>query len=159
VTRIKNSVLASTEIAAGEGMIVLMHDTHNATRDALPDIIDGLFAAGYSFDTIDHYVDWRWGRAAMDLTPGPALYDPCVEERNWGCASFGVPVGTDRTREVCGRMWVAFESLGGEEVLGVPVAAPERNPETGIVGQSFEHAFVELHPEYQAPCNVVAIPQ
>lgn len=159
VARIKNSVLASDEFAAGEGMIVLMHDTHNATRDALRDIIDGLYAAGYSFDTVDHYVDWRWGRPAMDLTPGPALYDPCVEERNWGCASFGVPVGTDRAREVCGRMWVAFESLGGEATLGAPIAAPEKNPDTGIVGQAFEHAIVELHPENQAPCNVVAIPQ
>jgi peptidoglycan-N-acetylglucosamine deacetylase len=159
VARIKNSVLASDEFEEGAGMIVLMHDTHNATRDALPDIIDGLYAADYSFDTIDHYVDWRWGRPAIDLTPGPALYDPCVEERNWGCASFGVPVGTDRAREVCGRMWVGFESLGGEGVLGVPIAAQERNPETGIVGQAFEHGFVELHPENQAPCNVVAIPQ
>jgi hypothetical protein len=95
----------------------------------------------------------------MDLTPGPALYDPCVEERNWGCASFGVPVGTDRAREVCGRMWVAFESLGGEATLGAPIAAPEKNPDTGIVGQVFEHAIVELHPENQAPCNVVAIPR
>ena len=140
-------------------MIVLMHDTHNATRDALRDIIDGLYAADYSFGTIDEYVDWRWGRPAMDLSPGPALYDPCVEERNWGCASFGVPVGTDRAREVCGRMWVGFESLGGEAVLGAPIAAPETNPETGIVAQAFEHARVELHPENQAPCNVVAIPQ
>jgi peptidoglycan/xylan/chitin deacetylase (PgdA/CDA1 family) len=159
VARIKNSVLASDEFAAGEGMIVLMHDTHNATRDALRDIIDGLYAAGYSFDTVDHYVDWRWGRPAMDLTPGPALYDPCVEERNWGCASFGVPVGADRAREVCGRMWVAFESLGGQATLGAPVAVPEKNPDTGIVWQAFEHAIVELHPENQAPCNVVAIPQ
>jgi peptidoglycan/xylan/chitin deacetylase (PgdA/CDA1 family) len=158
VARIKNSVLASDEIAEGRGMIVLMHDTHNATRDALPDMIDGLYAAGYAFDTVDHYVDWRWGRPAIDLTPGPSLYDPCVEERNWGCASFGVPVGTDRASEVCGRMWVGFESLGGEAVLGAPVAAPERNPDTGIVWQAFEHAVVELHPENQAPCNVVAIP-
>lgn len=159
VARIINSVLASDEIAAGEGMIVLMHDTHNATRDALPDMIDGLASAGYSLDTIDHYVEWRWGRPAMDLTPGPGLYQPCVEERNWGCASFGVPVGTDRAREVCGRMWVGFESLGGEAALGVPIGVPERNPETGIVSQAFERATVELHPENQAPCNVVAIPR
>lgn len=159
VARIINSVLASDEFAVGDGMIVLMHDTHNATRDALPDMIDGLYAAGYSFETIDHYVDWRWGRPAIDLTPGPALYQPCVEERNWGCAAFGVPVGTDRSREVCGRIWVGFEALGGEAVLGPPVAAPEQNPETGIVSQAFERAVIELHPENQAPCNVVAIPR
>jgi peptidoglycan/xylan/chitin deacetylase (PgdA/CDA1 family) len=159
VARVKNSVLASDEIAAGEGMIVLMHDTHNATRDALPDMIDGLAAAGYTFETIDHYVEWRWGRPAIDMTPGPGLYQACIEERNWGCASFGVPVGMDRTREVCGRMWVGFESLGGEEALGQPIAAPVMNPDTGIVSQAFQRAIIELHPENQAPCNVVAIPQ
>jgi peptidoglycan/xylan/chitin deacetylase (PgdA/CDA1 family) len=159
LARIKSYVLGSMQIATGAGMIVLMHDTHNATRDALPEIIDGLVAAGYSFDTIDHYVEWRWGRPAMDLTPGPALYQPCVEERNWGCASFGVPVGTDRASEVCGRMWVGFESLGGEAALGQPIAAPVQNPDTGIVSQAFQHAILELHPENQAPCNVVAIPQ
>ncbi len=159
VARVKNSVLASRQIALGEGMIVLMHDTHNATRDALSDMIDGLYAAGYAFDTLDHYVEWRWGRPGIDLTPGPALYQPCVEERNWGCASFGVPAGTDRAREVCGRMWVGFEALGGEAALGPPIAAPLQSPDTGIVSQAFERAVVELHPENQAPCNVVAIPQ
>jgi peptidoglycan/xylan/chitin deacetylase (PgdA/CDA1 family) len=159
VTRVKNAVLASDEIAAGEGMIVLMHDTHSATRDALPDMIDGLAAAGYIFETIDHYVEWRWGRPAIDLTPGPGLYQACIEERNWGCASFGVPVGTDRAREVCGRMWVGFESFGGEAALGQPIAAPAVNLDTGIVSQAFERAIIELHPENQAPCNVVAIPQ
>ena len=73
--------------------------------------------------------------------------------------AFGVPVGTDRTREVCGRMWVGFESLGGEAALGQPIAAPAVNPDTGIVSQAFERAVIELHPENQAPCNVVAIPQ
>jgi peptidoglycan/xylan/chitin deacetylase (PgdA/CDA1 family) len=159
VARVQNSVLASPQIATGQGMIVLMHDTHNATRDALPAMIDGLVAAEYSFETIDHYVEWRWGRPAIDLTPGPSLYQPCVEERNWGCAAFGVPVGTDRAREVCGRMWVAFESLGGEPALGQPIATPVQNPDTGIVSQAFQRAIVELHPENQAPCNVVAIPQ
>jgi peptidoglycan/xylan/chitin deacetylase (PgdA/CDA1 family) len=159
VARIKNSVLAATQLATGAGVIVLMHDTHNATRDALPDIIDGLTAAGYAFETIEQYVEWRWNRPSRDLTPGPSLYQPCVEERNWGCASFDVPVGTDRAREVCGRMWVGFESLGGEAALGQPIAAPEQNPDTGIVSQAFERAIVELHPENQAPCNVVAIPQ
>lgn len=159
VARIMNSVLASPQFAAGEGMIVLMHDTHNTTRDALPDVIDGLAAAGYSFETLDHYVEWRWQRSSIDMTPGPALYQPCVEERNWGCASFGAPPGTDRAREVCGRMWLGFQALGGESALGVPIAAPALDPETGIVSQAFERAIVELHPENEAPCNVVAIPQ
>jgi peptidoglycan/xylan/chitin deacetylase (PgdA/CDA1 family) len=159
VARIKNSVLASTQFAAGAGMVVLMHDTHNTTRDALPDIIDGLAGAGYSFETIDHYVEWRWQRPAIDLTPGPSLYQACVAERNWGCASFGVPVGTDRAREVCGRMWVGFQAFGGESALGPPIAEPAQDPVSGIVSQAFERATLELHPENEAPCNVVAFQQ
>jgi peptidoglycan/xylan/chitin deacetylase (PgdA/CDA1 family) len=159
VDRIKSSVLGSKQVQEGAGFIVLMHDTHSATRDALPDIIDGLLALGYQFDTIDHYVDWRWHRPAIDLTPGPSLYDACVEERNWGCESFGVPVGTDRAREVCGRMWVGFQALGGLEVLGAPIEAPVQNPETGILSQAFERGIIELHPENEAPCNVVVIRQ
>lgn len=159
VARLQDSVLASPQFAGGEGIIVLMHDTHNTTRDALPAIIDGLLSAGYAFETIEHYVDWRWGRPSMDLTPGPALYQRCVEERNWGCASFGAPAGEDRALEVCGRMWVGYEALGGEASLGLPIAAPVTNPVTGIVSQEFEQAVVELHPENEAPCNVVAIPR
>jgi hypothetical protein len=56
-------------------------------------------------------------------------------------------------------MWVGFEALGGEAALGAPIAAPQQNPQTGIVSQAFEQAIVELHPENEAPCNVVAIPR
>jgi peptidoglycan/xylan/chitin deacetylase (PgdA/CDA1 family) len=159
VARIKASVLGSKQVQEGAGFIVLMHDTHSATRDALPEIIDGLYAEGYEFQTIDQYVDWRWQRPAIELTPGPSLYDACVEERNWGCESFDVPVGTDRASEVCGRMWLAFQALGGRDALGVPLEAPVQNLETGILSQAFENAIIELHPENQAPCNVVVIRQ
>jgi peptidoglycan/xylan/chitin deacetylase (PgdA/CDA1 family) len=158
VARIRASVLESRQLLAGQGFIVLMHDTHNATRDALPAIIDGVYDAGYTFETVEHYVSWRWGRPSTDVTPGPHLYDPCIEERNWGCESFGAPLGTDRALEVCGRMWLAYEALGREPELGLPVAAPVVNPETNILSQAFERAIVELHPENEAPCNVIAIP-
>lgn len=159
MARVRDSVLASDEIETGAGMIVLMHDTHSVTRDVLPGVIDGLVAAGYTFDTLEHYVEWRWGRPSIELTPGPSLYNPCVEERNWGCASFGAPAGTDRAAEVCGRMWLGYEALGGVDALGAPVGAQARAPESGIVSQAFERASIELHPENQAPCNVIAIPQ
>ena len=158
VARIRASVLESRQLSRGEGFIVLMHDTHNATRDALADIIDGVASAGYSFETLEHYVNWRWQRSSTDMTPGPHLYDPCIEERHWGCEAFGVPLGTDRALEVCGRMWLAYEALGRDEELGLPVAAPVVNPETNILSQTFERAVVELHPENEAPCNVIAIP-
>jgi hypothetical protein len=157
--RVKQYVLAAPATATGDGMIVLMHDTHSVTRDVLPDIIDGLAAQGYTFETIEHYVQWRWHRPSLDLAPGPSLYNSCVPDKDWGCQAFGVPVGTDRNAEVCGRMWVAYHALGGEDRLGGPTAAPERSPDTGIVSQSFEHAVVELHPENPAPCNYLARPR
>lgn len=157
--RVKQAVIAAPATATGDGMIVLMHDTHSVTRDVLPDIIDGLAAQGYTFETIEHYVQWRWHRPSLDLAPGPSLYNSCVPDKDWGCEAFDVPVGTDRTAEVCGRMWVAFHALGGVEELGVPVAAPERAEDTGIVSQSFERAVVELHPENPAPCNFIARPR
>jgi peptidoglycan/xylan/chitin deacetylase (PgdA/CDA1 family) len=154
--RVKSAVLAD---ATGPGIIVLMHDTHSTTRDVLADIIAGLKQRGYSFQTIEQYVQWRWQRSSIELTPGPSLYDSCVEERNWGCYSDGAPAGTDRAREVCGRMWLAHQALGGLQELGAPVAIPERSGDTGIWSQRFEFATVELHPENPAPCNFIAISQ
>lgn len=159
LARVKQAVLGALPVATGDGIIVLMHDTHNSTLEALGDIIDGLTGAGYSFETIDQYVEWRWGRPGMDLTPGPHLYDACIDERDWGCLSIDAPLGTDRNREVCGRMWLAYEALGGAASLGAPIEAPRTSPATGIVSQSFEHTVIELHPENAAPCNVVAIPR
>jgi peptidoglycan-N-acetylglucosamine deacetylase len=159
IARIRQTVLADPSVSQGRGIIVLMHDTHDTTRDALPSIVDGLIAAGYAFDTLEHYVQWRWSRPSFDLTPGPALYAACVDDRDWGCASFGVPGGTDRSHEVCGRMWSAFRVLGGSAVLGRPISAPTPSPGSGVVSQAFERATVELHPENRAPCNVVVIPR
>ncbi|HXX69510.1 MAG TPA: polysaccharide deacetylase family protein [Polyangiaceae bacterium] len=157
--RIVQAVLGDSSVAQGAGIIVLMHDTHDTTLDVLPQLIEGLIGAGYSFDTIEHYAEWRWNRPSIDLTPGPGLYQACLADRDWGCASFGVTVGTDRSREVCGRMWTAYQALGGAAVLGAPTAAPIQSLTTGIVSQAFEHAVVELHPENPAPCNIVAISQ
>jgi peptidoglycan/xylan/chitin deacetylase (PgdA/CDA1 family) len=159
MVRIKQTVLSDASIALGQGVIILMHDTHDTTRDVLGDLIDGLSAAGYSFATIEDYVQWRWRRPSIDLTPGPALYAPCVDERNWGCAAIGAPVGTDRAHEVCGRMWRAYEVFGGTSALGAPVSAPMQSPSTGIMSQRFERAIVELHPENPAPCDIILIPQ
>lgn len=157
MTRITQTVLGDPSIAQGQGAVILMHDTHDTTRDVLSDIIDGLVAAGYSFGTIEDYVQWRWNRPSIDLTPGPALYSPCVDESHWGCAAIGAPLGTP-SHEVCGRMWLAFDALGGAASLGAPLEAAQ-SPASGIVSQRFQNAVVELHPEYPAPCNVIVIPQ
>ena len=157
--RLKDTVLTDPGVLAGNGTVILMHDTHDTTRDVLPEIIDGLAALGYSFDVIENYVRQRWGRPSADLTPGPSLYADCVDPRDWGCAAFGVPVGTDRTHEVCGRLWLAYQAFGGFEVLGAPIALPDSLPSGGGASQAFEHGTIELHPENAPPCNVVFIPQ
>ncbi len=157
VERIKETVLGDPKVARGDGIVVLMHDTHDTTRDALSDVITGLSSAGYRFDTIEGYAQGRWGRPSIDLTPGPSLYSACVEDRNWGCEAFGVAVGTDRLREVCGRMWRAYQALGGQPSLGAPKAAPVQSPTTGIVAQSFERGIIELHPENPPPCDAVLV--
>jgi peptidoglycan/xylan/chitin deacetylase (PgdA/CDA1 family) len=158
--RVKQAVVGADATLTGAGMVVLMHDTHSTTRDVLPEIIDGLAAQGYSFETIEHYVQWRWKRPSIDLTPGPGLYENSVPDRDWGCEALGAaPLGSERASEVCGRLWVAYHALGGAEVLGAPRGAPERSAETGIVSQPFEQATIELHPENPAPCNVIALPR
>ncbi|MGO9834913.1 MAG: polysaccharide deacetylase family protein [Polyangiaceae bacterium] len=159
MARIQQSVLGAPAVGMGEGIVVLMHDTHNATRDVLASIIDGLSADGYSFETIEQYVQARWSRPSSDLAPGPTLFSSCVAEKDQGCASFGAPVGTNRADEVCGRMWLAYEAFGGLSVLGQPAAAPTQSPTTGIVSQPFAHGVLELHPENPAPCNIVLIPK
>jgi len=159
MARIKQSVLGAPAVVGGEGVVLLMHDTHNTTRDVLASIIDGLTADGYSFQTIEQYVQARWSRPSLDLAPGPALFSSCVAEKDQGCAAFGAPVGTNRADEVCGRMWLAYEAFGGLSVLGPPAAAPRRSPTTGIVSQPFAHGTLELHPENPAPCNIVLVPQ
>ncbi|HEU4577987.1 MAG TPA: polysaccharide deacetylase family protein [Polyangiaceae bacterium] len=158
--RVLHDVVESAPTLNGDGLVVLMHDTHSATRDVLPQIIDGLAAKGYSFETIEHYVQWRWGRPSSDLTPGPGLYQSCVPDRDWGCEALGsAPLGGDRASEVCGRMWVAYHAFGGRETLGAPLGAPERSEESGIVSQAFEAATLELHPENPPPCNMIAFPR
>lgn len=156
--RLIRDVTQNEATRGGEGVMVLMHDTHSATRDALPQIIDGLAAQGYTFATVEQFVQGRWNRPSLDLTPGPSLYQSCVPQRDWGCEALGdAPLGSDRASEVCGRMWVAYHALGGAEAFGAPLGAPERSPATGIVSQAFEQASIELHPENPPPCNLIAI--
>ena len=80
VARIQSTVLGDPSIAARAGAIILMHDTHNATRDALAAVIDGLVAKGYTFGTIEELAQQRWGRPSLGLTPGPALFAACVPQ-------------------------------------------------------------------------------
>jgi hypothetical protein len=124
-----------------------MHDTHDTTRDALPAIIDGLVAAGYTFQTIEQYVQQRWGRPSIEMTPGPSMYSASVAENNWGCQEF-------TSSEVCGRMWGAYQSVCGATALSSPLTNQIQSSTTNIVSQLFTNGSLELHPENAAPNNV-----
>ena len=154
VDRVRRSVLGDPLVAKGDGIIVLMHDTHNATLEALPSIIDGLVAAGYEFATIEDLVISRWGRPSRELTPGPALYSRCAPERSWGCEQSGETDDKGNPLEICGRIWSAYQSLDGARQLGKPLSA-QRVDRHGIVSQAFELGTLELHPENPAPCNAL----
>jgi peptidoglycan/xylan/chitin deacetylase (PgdA/CDA1 family) len=151
VDRLRTTVLDDELVQKGAGVVVLMHDTHNTTRDALPDIIAGLRARGYTFDTLENQVTQQYGRSSLELTPGPALDAACSkQERARSCLHF------DATgHDVCGRFWLAFEQLGGEPAIGRPISDPQR---AGVISQQYERGRIDLHPEWPAPCDIVFVP-
>jgi hypothetical protein len=122
-----------------------LHDTHNATRDALGTIIDGLRAADYSFGTIEDYARARWGRPSWQLTPGPQIHNGCVAAGERGCALSG-------ENEVCGRFWSAQQALGAQQDASPGNALSPARADSGW-SQRFENGSVELRPELPAPCN------
>jgi peptidoglycan/xylan/chitin deacetylase (PgdA/CDA1 family) len=152
--RIRSTVLDHPLVLAGKGIVVLMHDTHNATRDALPELIDGLRERGYTFATLEEQVVDQYGRSSLELTPGPAIDKRCGAERSRSCAAFTEP---DRP-SVCGRFWRAFMDLGGEETVGRPESEPFRRPGSQIVAQTFELGTLELHPELPESCDALLLP-
>lgn len=61
-------ILARVAAAAdGRGLVVLMHDTHPTSAEALPRIIALLKARGYSFATMEDWAKWRFGQSSADL--------------------------------------------------------------------------------------------
>jgi peptidoglycan/xylan/chitin deacetylase (PgdA/CDA1 family) len=75
VARIVTSVLQDRRIARGAGAIIVLHDTHNTTRDALPAVIAGLREAGYTFGVVEDLVLSRWQASSGELYPRAALHD------------------------------------------------------------------------------------
>jgi hypothetical protein len=157
VSRIEKAVLDSSQVKAGQGVIVLLNDIHNATLDAFVPIIEGLRDKGYTFATIEALVHDRLGRASWEATPGPALHDPCAAEADRGCQRD--PSGN----EVCGRFFRAYDAAGGAEQLGAPLANAQADSgdEAGSWSQRFEHGAIELRAEVEPPCNVIvrSVPQ
>jgi peptidoglycan/xylan/chitin deacetylase (PgdA/CDA1 family) len=150
VARIKSTVLNDPRVRDGKSVIILMHDTHNATRDALRDIIVGLREAGYDFGRIEELVAARWQRSSLEVTPGPYLYSACIDASDRGCN----PRSPGQSHDVCGRMWKVWNDAGGQSVLGAPLGEAMPNKQ-GIVTQAFEHGAIELHPERAASCSAL----
>jgi peptidoglycan/xylan/chitin deacetylase (PgdA/CDA1 family) len=146
LARIKMTVLNAPAIVAGAGAIILFHDTHNTTRDAIGDIVDGLRAAGYSFGTIEELAHSTWGRESLTLTPGPGLFASCSDPRDWGCDQEG-------QYPICGRVWRVYEEAGGRARLGTSLGAMATDAATGVISQVFERGTLELHPEAAQPCS------
>jgi hypothetical protein len=152
VARVQNAVLSDAKVAAGKSVIILMHDTHNATRDALRPIIQGLRSAGYSFGTIEDLVAARWHRRSVEVTPGPRLYDACTPEPDRGCSARS----SGQQHDVCGRFWKAWSGAGGSDKLGLPLAEPMLNA-SGILEQRFERGTIALQPDRPTPCDALWI--
>ncbi|HRI54712.1 MAG TPA: polysaccharide deacetylase family protein [Pseudomonadota bacterium] len=156
VERIKKTILTDKLVTTGKGVVILFHDTHPCTRDALGGVIDGLRAAGYSFATIEDLVNSRWQRPSAELTPGPDVFNGRVAVRDWGCQDFSVALGAPartRAHELCGRAWSYFAQSGGVEAFGRPLAAPEAR--SGLSGQWLESSRLELRPDLDRPLDVV----
>ena len=64
VKRVQARLLAPSD--GQTGGILLFHDNHPTSRDVLSDLIDTYRAAGYTYDTLDHYAQWRWGPDAFN---------------------------------------------------------------------------------------------
>ena len=54
-TSISHEILSTTT----NGSIILMHDIHDATADALPSVLKNLKEKGYSFVTVSQLLEWR----------------------------------------------------------------------------------------------------
>jgi len=62
--RIYNRLISHAD---GKGMVILMHDTHLATKDVLPSVIEELKRRGYSFRTMEDFVVWKYGKGSRDI--------------------------------------------------------------------------------------------
>ncbi|MBX7098987.1 MAG: polysaccharide deacetylase family protein [Myxococcaceae bacterium] len=157
VARIRDTVLNSSLVRNGKGITVLFHDSHPASRDALPAIIDGLRAAGYTFTTTETWARSTWKKPSLDLTPGPGTFKASVPEAQWGCedfsASFHAAAGT-RDFEICGRMWRVFNTYGRVGIFGRPTKVIATSATTGVVKHWHTRTRFELRPEREFPADV-----
>nr|ASV46907.1 hypothetical protein [uncultured bacterium] len=137
VARIRDTVLKE---ARGQGIVVLLHDTHPTSRDALRDIIDGLFAKGYHFRTVEDLSNDVFAQPSLSAAPA------C----DTTMANGGEPV--------CGRIRHFYETNGGVKLFGNTLERADWEFDTRTMKyfwtQWFENGRVEVHPEALAPRDV-----
>ena len=72
-----SAVVASRIIAATRpGSIILSHDIHSGTVDAMPVVFDTLLAKGFKFVTVSELIAMDKGPAAKAKKPAPAAGAP-----------------------------------------------------------------------------------
>lgn len=102
----RNSASVSRRILEGthKGSIILAHDIHKTTVDAMPTVLDGLLAKGFRFATVSELL-------AMELPPDPKAPRP--------------PVAKPRPTPPPG---VPDKLTGTAETPPAPVIPPPRSP-------------------------------
>lgn len=82
--KIRNASHVSSHILqnAKSGSIVLSHDIHPSTIDAMPAVLDGLIAKGYKFATVSELIAMDKPGSPKDPgAPAPASYEPKTGQR------------------------------------------------------------------------------
>ncbi len=102
----RNSASVSRRILEGthKGSIILAHDIHKTTVDAMPTVLDGLLAKGFRFATVSELL-------AMELPPDPKAPRPAAAKPR-PTPPPGVP----------------DKLTGNAEMTPAPVAPPARPP-------------------------------
>ncbi len=72
---VKSRILASTR----PGSIILCHDIHQQTIDAMPDTLDTLLSKGYHFVTVSQLLNMEAAGAAQAANTVPPALTPAVE--------------------------------------------------------------------------------
>ena len=134
-----NNVLQSSPVQRGDGIIVLIHDTHPTSRDSLAAIIHGLKARGYVFETIEDL------RQRVYTHPEYGAHNSLVRF-------------FETDQELQGRLRSFWIQNGELPVFGYPKEPASYQVSTDgntYWSQWFERTRIELHPENLPPYDVL----
>lgn len=137
--KVRDVRAASLAQADGRGLVILFHDIHATTRDALRPVVQELKRRGYTFGTAEDLSRAALQRPSADASPA------CERFRETG-------------QETCGRLRDFWASNGALPVFGFPTApASARRSADGktYYAQWFERNRLEVHPENARPYHVL----